>query len=105
MLNFRVLAPQAPEVDEHKAEYEGGWRCALSDPPPPDTLVIACVNGINGLIILERRWECCNPFEESYFADFLYWDDPNNDGQDYQDMVVAWHELPEPPIRVRHRQD
>jgi hypothetical protein len=26
-----------------------------------------------------------------------YWDDPNNDGQGYDDLVVAWQPLPELP--------
>ena len=71
-----------------------GWRCAVEDRPKPETPVLALVNGIDFPIVLELRWETCNPMEESYFEDFLYWDDVHNDGQDFEGRVFAWVELP-----------
>lgn len=74
-----------------------GWRCAVTDRPEAETPVLACVHGLDAPIVLELRWETCNPMIESYFKDFLYWDNPNDDGQDFEDRVFAWREIPELP--------
>lgn len=74
-----------------------GWRCAITDPPEPETPVIACAGGFDTPMVLELRWEICNPMIEGYFKDFLYWDDPNNDGQDFEGRVYAWQECPDMP--------
>ena len=70
------------------------WRCALTDKPSPELPVIARVHGIDQPVVLELRWETCNPMLESYFEDYLYWDDPNNDGQDFEDRVFLWCKIP-----------
>ena len=74
-----------------------GWINVEEKLPEPETPVIAIVGGYDAPIVIELRWETCNSMVESYFKDFLYWDDPNNDGQDYQDLVSFWQPLPEMP--------
>tara|TARA_R110000765_G_scaffold356661_1_gene446762 strand:- start:1574 stop:1810 length:237 start_codon:yes stop_codon:yes gene_type:complete len=69
-------------------------RCLL---PEEGTPVLACVHGLDHPIVLELRRETCNPMIESHFDEFLYWDDPNNDGQDFKDRVSSWMPLPEIP--------
>lgn len=71
-----------------------GWVSVEDNLPDPETPVLALVHGLSYPIVLERRWERCNPMIESYYADFLYWDDPNNDGQDFEDRVSAWMPIP-----------
>ena len=73
------------------------WRDAKKEQPPTYTPVLACVEGLATLIVLEVRWQKCNTFEEPYYADYKYWDDPHNDGQDYGDKVLWWRVLPELP--------
>ena len=73
------------------------WIKVTDKIPEPETPVLACVHGLDFPIILEMRWEICNPMIEGYFNDFLYWDDPNNDGQDFEDRVFVWQPLPEMP--------
>ena len=87
------------EVQIPKQGYRAmrGWRCAVTDRPEAETPVLACVHGLDVPIVLELRWEICNPMIESYFKDFLYWDSPNDDGQDFEDRVFAWREIPELP--------
>lgn len=75
----------------------GNWIATEDRLPPPETPVLAFVHGMDIPIVLEMRWETCNPMIESYFKDFLYWDNPHNDGQDYEDRVFAWQPLPEDP--------
>ena len=75
----------------------GDWVATADRLPPPETPVLAFVHGMDIPIILEMRWETCNPMIEPYFKKFLYWDDPHNDGQDYEDRVFAWQPLPEYP--------
>jgi len=65
--------------------------------PEPEQAVLAAVNGLDAPIVLGLRWECCNPMIEGYFKDFLYWDDPNNDGQDFGDRVSHWMPCPDMP--------
>jgi len=62
--------------------------------PKQETPVLVIVSGhIN---ILELRWE--DPGYEDTYNRFQYWDDPNNDGQDFEwDSVTDWQPLPEPP--------
>lgn len=73
------------------------WRDAKKEQPPTYTPVLAFVEGLATLIVLEVRWQKCNTFEEPYYADYKYWDDPHNDGQDYGDKVLWWRVLPELP--------
>lgn len=63
--------------------------------PEPETPVLAVVHGIDQPIVLARYWEICNPMIEGYFKDFLYWDNPEDDGNEYD--VICWMPLPEMP--------
>ena len=74
-----------------------GWIPVSVKKPEAETPVLACVHGLDHPIVLELRWEICNTMVEGYFKDFLYWDDPNNDGQDFEDRVFAWQSLPTMP--------
>ena len=75
-----------------------GWVKVEDRMPEAETPVLAVVHGIDHPIVLELRWDRCNPMLESFYKDFTYWDDPNNDGQDFEDRIVAWQQLPEMPV-------
>ena len=81
---------------------EGGvmWISVKEKLPEHDTPVLAVVEGIDNPIVLELRQEICNPYVDGYFANFSYWDNPDNDGQDYEDRVVCWMELPPMPTKA-----
>jgi hypothetical protein len=65
--------------------------------PEEETPVLAIVDGYDGLLTVERRWERCNVMTEPYYMDFLYWDWVDNDGQDLEGKVRFWMRLPEMP--------
>jgi hypothetical protein len=74
------------------------WNDAEEVLPSPEEQVIAIVDGYDGLLTLERRWEICYEHIEPYFKDFLYWDWVDNDGQDLEGRVRYWmyrSDLPE----------
>lgn len=77
-----------------KELYAPKWVGVEDRLPPPETPVLAIVNGFDGILTVERRWEVCNPHIEAYFEDFLYWDWVDNDGQDFCEKVVKWMPLP-----------
>lgn len=73
------------------------WIDVNDDLPEPETMVLGLVNGFDGILTIELRWERCDPFNESYFKDFLYWDWVDNDGQDFEGLVTHWAKMPELP--------
>lgn len=73
------------------------WISTKDRLPETETPVLAIVSTLEAPVVLELRWEICNTMIESYFKDFVYWDDPNNDGQDYADNVTHWMPLPKIP--------
>jgi len=73
--------------------------------PDDETPVLAIVDGFDYPLILEIRTEVCNEMIEGYFKDFRYWDQPSNDGQEYNDLVKAWQPLPNPPHEWRVNDD
>lgn len=73
------------------------WISVEDEMPKPETPVLAIVDGYDGILTLERRWERCNPMIETYYEDFLYWDWVDNDGQDFEGLVQCWMPLPQPP--------
>ena len=65
--------------------------------PTPETPVLVTTKQ-DGMQVLFRVWERCNPMIEPYYPDFLYWDDPKNDGMCIEDdQITHWMPLPEPP--------
>ncbi len=75
-------------------EVEKGpkWVSVEQEFPPDETPVLVVCKGI--VRIGERRWE--HPtFEESY-QPFWYWDDPHNDGKDWENADIT-HWMPLPP--------
>lgn len=89
--------PDEGKSVQDRLVMRGNWIAAEDKLPPPETPVLAFVHGIDIPIVLEMRWETCNQMVESYFEDFLYWDNPHDDGQNYEDRVFAWQPLPEDP--------
>jgi hypothetical protein len=62
--------------------------------PPDETPVLVIVRGERR--IGELRWE--RPSHEETFEAFRYWDDPTNDGQDWEwNDILCWTLLPEIP--------
>jgi hypothetical protein len=82
-LKVQPVVPEWVSVDDHL--------------PEEDTPVLAIVDGYDGLLTVERRWERCNEMTETYYKDFLYWDWVDNDGQDLEGKVRFWMRLPEMP--------
>jgi hypothetical protein len=80
MMNF-YSTPQ-PVVPE--------WVSVDERLPEAETPVLAIVDGYDGLLTVELRWERCD-------YDFLYWDWVDNDGQDLEGRVRFWMRLPEMP--------
>lgn len=66
------------------------WISVKDRLPEPEVMVLATVNGYDGLLTLERRWETCYSMTESDFNDFLYWDWVDNEGQDLEGLVSHW---------------
>jgi hypothetical protein len=62
--------------------------------PPDETSVVIFKDG--DIMIGELRWDVPH-FEDNYSA-FRYWDNPNDDGQDWEwDSVTHWMPLPGVP--------
>lgn len=88
---------QAAQAQAGDGEAPEGWVSVDDRLPEAETPVLAIVDGYDGLLTLERRWEHCNEMVETYYKDFLYWDWVDNDGQDLEGRVKFWMHLPEPP--------
>ena len=74
------------------------WIMCEDKLPPAETAVLVVLNGVDTPCIGIQQWEICNPFEEQYFKDFLYWDDAIHDGQGWDDsQVLCWMPLPAMP--------
>lgn len=54
--------------------------------PPVDRPVLVRIDGV--VRIGELRWDCPG-WEDTYDA-YQYWDDPHNDGQDWEGRVTDW---------------
>jgi hypothetical protein len=65
--------------------------------PELETPVLCAVHGIDHPVVWEIRLEYGDPMQGEPEGAVYYWDDPNNDGQGYDDLVVAWQPLPELP--------
>lgn len=71
------------------------WISINDDLPPEETPVLIIRKGV--VRIGERRWDHPS-FGDSYKA-FWYWDDPNDDGQDWEnDEITHWRTLPSVPL-------
>lgn len=73
----------------------GAWVSTSRQLPSDKTPVLIFRNGV--IRIGERRWDYPG-FEDTYRA-FWYWDDPNDDGQAWEDNddVTYWMPLPDAP--------
>ena len=71
------------------------WIAVNERMPPDETPVLVAVHGYDAPLVLERRWE--EPAYEETFKAFRYWDDPSNEGRDFEDTVFAWLPIPDMP--------
>ena len=71
------------------------WIAVNERMPPDETPVLVAVYGYDAPLVLERRWE--EPAYEETFKAFRYWDDPSNEGRDFEDTVFAWLPIPDMP--------
>lgn len=72
-----------------------GWVPTTQQMPADETTVLIFRRG-GEISFGELRWE--KPTWEETFMAFRYWDDPTNDGQDWDEMEVThWMPLPEAP--------
>ena len=70
------------------------WISTKEKMPPIETPVLIVLNG--ELRIGERRWD--NPTWEENYTAYLYWDNPHDDGQDWNpDDVTHWMLMPDYP--------
>jgi len=75
------------------------WVPTADRLPPAETPVLVVVNGAHRIGAL--FWE--RPGYEDTFDPYLYWDDPGNDGQDWdQSTVTHWAPLMPVPAGVAH---
>lgn len=73
------------------AERVNGWIPTCEELPPVETEVLILHNGKRRIGALE--WDIAG-VEDSYKS-YNYWDDPNNDGQDWEwNDVTHWQYLP-----------
>jgi hypothetical protein len=78
---------------DHPARQEG-WIPTRERLPEEGTPVLILRKGETR--IGERRWE--RPAYEETFSAFWFWDDPSNEGQDWEnDEITYWRPLPPPP--------
>lgn len=110
-----VDAVLAQEVEKHRQELihensalkaelaalkaqPDGWIAVTERLPKDETPVLILWNGL--IRIGERRWE--EPTHEDTYERFWYWDDPEDDGQCWENMdVTYWSPLPTPPVREK----
>ncbi|RQQ30509.1 DUF551 domain-containing protein [Burkholderia stagnalis] len=69
------------------------WISTNDSLPEDETPVLIVHNG--AVAVGELRWE--RPLYEETFSPFRYWDDPNNDGQDW-DWCDVTHWMPIPSL-------
>lgn len=75
---------------------------ATFDSLPPDETPVLILFFNGDIKKGEIRWE--HPSFEDTFRAFKYWDDPDNDGQEWDwDDVIAWTPLPEIPLVLQHK--
>jgi len=87
-------APQAPAATQAQAAEPVAWISVEDRLPADETPVLAVVFGKPR--IAELRWE--KPGWEDTFTAHQYWDDPEDDGQDWQwSDVTHWMQLPAAP--------
>ncbi|MFV8849563.1 DUF551 domain-containing protein [Serratia fonticola] len=87
-----LLVYAAPVLNS--PELPDGWIPCAERMPEPETPVLIMLNGTirKGAIF----WE--HPTFEEGGQPFKYWDDPDNDGQDWEVFdVTHWQPLPAPP--------
>lgn len=71
-----------------------GWIACNERMPEADTPVLVYIRG--RVRTGELRWE--TPTYEETFAPYMYWDDPDDDGQMWEwDDVTHWRPLPPAP--------
>jgi hypothetical protein len=76
-------------------EAQGGlaWVNVDTRLPPDETHVLVLRNGV--LHTGARFWD--HPGHEDTYQSYWYWDDPNNEGRDWQnDQITHW--MPAPPL-------
>jgi hypothetical protein len=72
-----------------------GWVKTEDELPPDETPVLVFFRS-ECIRIGEIRWE--NPSFEDTYESFRYWDDPQDDGQDWQwNDITHWMHLPKEP--------
>lgn len=80
-----IFTPDEPEIPEDCEVPEiPGWTRTQDERPPDETEVLILVNGVRRIGAI--CWE--TPSYEETFTAFPYWDDPYNDGQDWE-----WHDV------------
>ncbi len=88
-------------LESVKVELKSNQWISVEDRlPEPEQVVLAAVNGFDAPVVAHMLWECCNPMIESYFKDFLYWDDVHHDGQDFGEDVTHWMSCPAMPSLI-----
>lgn len=69
----------------------GGWIACEDRLPPDETEVLIMVKGIRRIGAL--FWDY--PGHEDTYQPYKYWDDPDNDGMDWEwDDVTHWQYMP-----------
>lgn len=91
--SLQQAALECPEPADTPATCD--WISTADELPDDETPVLIVHNG--AIAIGELRWE--HPSYEETHPPFRYWDDPNNDGQDWDWCdVTHWMPLPSLPV-------
>ena len=85
------------DTDKHSgyvAPVKSPWTAIHDGLPPPETPVLIMLGTVP--TVGELRWE--HPGHEDTFKSFLYWDNPQDDGQGWEwDDITHWMYLPPIP--------
>lgn len=77
-----------------REKMDDGWIACSERMPKAETPVLVYIKG--RVRTGELRWE--TPTYEETFAPYMYWDDPDDDGQMWEwDDVTHWRPLPPLP--------
>lgn len=85
-----------PVVGVPKLKAQLGAWISTEESLPDDETPVLILFSCGGRRIGELRWE--RPTWEETFTAYRYWDDPENDGQDWDfGDVIGWHPILDAP--------
>ena len=94
MVSFKTEKALEQAKESFLKRIENPWISVKDELPEDDIPVLVVVNDEIDVLII--RWE--EPTWEETYKRFQYWNNPYDDGQEFEwDTVTHWKPLPEPP--------